>query len=82
MNSNDVEILMGINIPGSKPALENIIQYINNIKEEFYNNEDIIRNNNNEGEELEKDLKDFENTEQNLINQVVNEFKKYEIFKK
>ena len=82
MNSNDVQILIGMNIPGSKIVLENIIQYVNDLKEEFYNNEDLIRNNINEGEEFDKDFKKLIDLQENLINKVENELKKYEIFKK
>ena len=82
INSNDVQILLGINIPGSKPVLENIIQYVNTLKEDFYNNEDRIRNYDDDENKLEKNLRNYESKEQNLINKVVNEFKKYDIFKK
>ena len=81
MNSNDVQILMGMYIPGIKPIFENIIQYVNELKEEFYLNEDTIRNSFNEDEELEKELSDYNTKSEILINKVVVEFKKYDIFK-
>ena len=80
MNSNDVEIIMGMNIPGIKPIFENVIQYVNDLKEEFFDNEDYIRNNRNEGEELEKDLTEYSTKQERLINNVVNKLKKNEIF--
>ncbi len=81
MNSNDVQILMGMNIPGIKPIYENIIQYVNELKEEFFLNEDAIRNSVNEDEDLRKELSDYSTKQEILINKVVNEFKKYDIFK-
>ena len=81
MNSNDVEIIMGMNIPGIKPIFENIIQYINDLKEEFFDNEEKIRNNKeDDDDELEKDLNEYSTKQERLINKVVNEFKKNEIF--
>ena len=82
MNSNEVQILMGMNIPGIKPIFEYVIQYVNEIKMQFFLNEDTMRNNESENEEeLEKEKKDYDTKQEILINKVVNEFKKNDIFK-
>lgn len=44
MNTNEINYLFGMNIPGIKIILENILKYVNEIKEEFFLNEEIIRN--------------------------------------
>ena len=74
MNGNEIEILFGMKIPGDKPILEKIILYANDIKDEFFLNEENIRNN-------KKEDKNNFNIKQDInINKIVSEFKKYKLF--
>ena len=82
MNSNEINILFGMNIPGIKPILENIIKYVNELKEEFFLNEENIRNNKNANQEYENDKMNFKRNQGILINRVIEGFRKNEIFLK
>ena len=81
IENNKIQILLGINIPGIIQIYEKIILFINDLKEEFILNEEKIKNKINEEEELKNLSTDFQNKQENLINKIVNEFKKYKLFK-
>ena len=76
--NNEIENLFEIHC--DKQILKKIISCANKLKDEFFFNENNIRNNKNEGEELEKEKNNF-NTKQDIImNKIVRELKKYKFF--
>ena len=80
MNGNEIEVLFGLRIPGIKPIFEKILLYVNELKDEFFLNEENIRNNKHEGEELVKEQNNYRIKQDIIINKVVGEFKKHKLF--
>ena len=68
INMNEIEIL------------KQIILYAKHFNDEFFLNEENIRNNKNEGEELEKEKKIFNTKQDCIINKISWEFKKHKSF--
>ena len=68
INKNEIEIL------------KQIILYGKEFNDEFFLNEENIRNNKNEGEELEKEKKIFNTKQDCIINKISWEFKKHKSF--
>ena len=80
MNTNEINYLFGMNIPGIKIILENILKYVNEIKEEFFLNEEIIRNKRKENQEYENDKNNYRRKQDILINRVIEGFRKINLF--
>ena len=58
--SNNLNIIIGLNLPGLKPVLDVIIKNAkNNVCKGYYANENILRKSQNEGDELDKDKKKY-----------------------
>ena len=56
-NANNIEIILGLNLPGSKPVLDRIIQKVKDeICNKYYQNEIDLRGCFSEEDQLEKDL--------------------------
>ena len=58
--SNNLKIILGFRLPGLKTTIDKIIKKIRDtIVPKYYKNEDDLRRNKNEGEQLEKDKNDY-----------------------
>ena len=75
-NSNPINLIIGLNIPGINKIFEPIKLCINNFKDEYLNLENEIRNSDKNKEEIIKDLIKLEKTQNSMEENIKNEFEK------
>ena len=78
--SNIANIILGMNVPGSNSAFENVLLYVHQKEEEYFNLEDEIRNDWSEGDELKNNLEKFHNEQNQLFHNIYVEITKQNLF--